>query len=216
MNRSSSELTSVTPIRVLIADDHPLVCDGLAAKLAAEPDIVVVARAHDGHRAVALCRSHRPDIALLDLRMPLLDGAEAALVISAESTTRIIMLTSYAGDEDIHRALSAGARAYLLKHAPSEHVVAAVRTVHRGGRYIPEDVSSRLLERFQTDELTSRELEVLRCIVAGQDNKSIAAQLAVTPGTVKGHISNILSKLRAADRTQAALSAIRRGLIRLE
>lgn len=204
-------------IRVLIADDHPLVREGLTAVLNRQPDMTVVAEACDGREAVALFRRHRPDVALMDLRMPNFGGVEATMLIRSEfPDSRIIVLTTYGGDEDIHRALSAGARAYLLKDASNDSLVAAIRSVHQGQRHLSAEVSMRLAQHFDANELTSREMEILTLIVRGYRNKKIGQTLGITEGTVKGHINNILGKLGVEDRTQAATEAIRRGLVYLD
>lgn len=208
---------SAHEIRVLIADDHPLVREGLTAVLNRQPDMQVVAEASDGREAVALFRRHRPDVALMDLRMPHFGGVEATTMIRSEfPDSRIIVLTTYGGDEDIHRALTAGARAYLLKDTSNENLITAIRSVHQGQRHLPADVSMRLAQHFDANELTAREREILALIVRGHRNKKIGALLGITEGTVKGHINNILGKLAVEDRTQAATEAIRRGLVYLE
>ena len=205
------------PIRVLIADDHFVVRMGLAAVIGTQPDITVVAEATNGKQAIELFREHRPDVTLMDLRMPEVDGLEAITAIRGEfPESRFIVLTTYDGDEDIYRALQAGARAYLLKDMLRDGLVEAIRAVHAGQRRIPAEVASRLAERMNRTELTARELEVLRLIVEGKSNKAIAAELSIAEGTVKIHINNILSKLGVSDRTQAATFALQRGIIHLD
>lgn len=205
------------PIRVLIADDHFVVRMGLAAVIGTQPDITVVAEATNGKQAIELFRQHRPDVTLMDLRMPEVDGLEAITAIRGEfPESRFIVLTTYDGDEDIYRALQAGARAYLLKDMLRDGLVEAIRAVHAGQRRIPAEVASRLAERMNRTELTARELEVLRLIVEGKSNKAIAAELSIAEGTVKIHINNILSKLGVSDRTQAATFALQRGIIHLD
>lgn len=204
-------------IRILIADDHPFFLDGLTANLEAEPDMKVVARAADGRQAVELSRQHAPDVILIDLRMPLMNGVEAIREIMADSpASRIIVLTTYDGDEDIHRALKAGAKSYLLKDVFREELLAAIREVHGGRRHIPAQVAGRLAERAFADELTEREREVLRLIAGGKSNREIGAALSIAEGTVKAHVNNILNKLNANDRTQAAMIALQRGLFRFD
>jgi two-component system, NarL family, response regulator len=205
------------PIRVLIADDHFVVRMGLAAVITTQPDMAVVAEAANGRQALEFFRRHRPDVTLMDLRMPEMDGIEAIITIRKEfPESRFIVLTTYDGDEDVHRALQAGARAYLLKDMLQDGLVEAIRAVHAGQRFIPAEVANRLAERMDRTELTSRELEVLRLIVEGRSNKEIAARLSIAEGTVKIHINNILSKLGVSDRTQAATFALKRGIIHLD
>lgn len=204
-------------IKILIADDHPFFVDGLAANVEAEPDMVVVARASDGREAVARAREQRPDVILMDLRMPLMNGVEAIREILREAPERrIIVLTTYDGDEDIHRALKAGAKAYLLKDVFREELLAAVRSVHSGKRHIPAHVAGRLAERMGAEELTDREVEVLRLVAAGRSNREIGEALSIAEGTVKAHVNNILNKMGANDRTHAAMLALQRGLFRFE
>jgi DNA-binding NarL/FixJ family response regulator len=204
-------------IRVLVADDHPIVREGLRAVIAMQEGLVVVAEARDGREAVELFRATRPDVALIDLRMPHCNGVEATSTIRREfPDSGIVVLTTYAGDEDVYSALRAGARAYLLKGCDVRELIAAIRIVHAGGRHIPPEVSALLAERFAANDLTAREREVLQLIVRGAKNRAIAAVFGVTEGTVKGHVNNILSKLGVADRTQAATVALQRGLAHLE
>lgn len=204
-------------IRVLIADDHFVVRMGLAAVIHTQTDMTVVAEAMTGKQAVDLFRQHRPDVTLMDLRMPEMDGIEAITAIRREfPDSRFIVLTTYDGDEDIYRALQAGARAYLLKDMLRDALVEAIRAVHAGQRRLPAEVANRLAERMNRTELTARELEVLRLIVAGKSNKEIAAALFIAEGTVKIHINNILSKLGVSDRTQAATFALQRGIVHLD
>jgi DNA-binding NarL/FixJ family response regulator len=210
-------MSKANPIRVLIADDHFVVRMGLAAVINTQPDMVVVAEAINGKQAIEFFRQHRPDITLMDLRMPEMGGIEAITAIRKEfPESRFIVLTTYDGDEDIYRALQAGARSYLLKDMLRDTLVDAIRAVHAGQRRIPPEVANRLAERMDRSELTPRELEVLRLIVEGKSNKEIAAELSVAEGTVKIHINNILSKLGVSDRTQAATFALQRGIIHME
>jgi two-component system NarL family response regulator len=204
-------------IRILIADDHPFFLDGLAANLEAEPDMKVVGRARDGREAVELSRQHAPDVVLIDLRMPVMNGVEAIReIVVCSPRSRIIVLTTYDGDEDIHRALKAGAKSYLLKDMFREELLAAIREVHDGRRHIPAQVAGRLAERAFADELTEREIEVLRLIAGGKSNREIGVSLSIAEGTVKAHVNNILNKLNANDRTQAAMIALQRGLFRFD
>lgn len=201
----------------MIVDDHFVVRMGLAAIIGAYPDLVVVAECSNGRQAIDLFRKHRPDVTLMDLRMPGLGGVEATREIRKEfPSSRIIVLTTYDGDEDIYRALQAGARAYLLKDLPGDELVEAIRAVHSGKTRIPPQVASRLAERLPRSELTAREIEVLELIVKGKANKEIGAALSITEGTVKVHVNNILGKLGVSDRTQAATTALQRGIIHLD
>ncbi len=207
----------MNPIRVLVADDHFVVRMGLRAVIDPEPDLEVVAEASTGRQAVQLFRQHRPDVTLMDLRMPIMDGVEATRAIRAESPgARIIVLTTYDGDEDIYRALSAGARAYLLKGMQGEEILDAIRAIHAGLRRIPPSIAARLAEWTPRSELTPRELEVLGLVVKGLSNRKIGDALSITEGTVKIHVNNILSKMGVADRTQAATTALRRGIIHMD
>jgi two-component system NarL family response regulator len=204
-------------IRILIADDHPIVRDGLNAVISDQPDMEVVAEAANGKEAVQLAQQYRPDVLLIDLRMPRLDGLEAINAIRADwPQARIIILTTYDGDEDIYRSLQAGAQAYLLKGTPRAELLDTIRAVHAGRKRIPPEVASKLAERIAASELTERELEVLELIVAGQSNKEIGVSLSITEGTVKAHVNSILSKLSVSDRTQAVTEALRRGIVHLD
>lgn len=210
-------MTSDNPIRILLAEDHAVVRDGLAAILNGEPSMTIVAEAEDGQRAVELYRLHRPNVTLMDLRMPRMEGVEAIVRIRADfPTARIIILTTFDGDEDIYRGLHAGAQGYLLKGCLTEELLDAIRTVHRGNKYVPHDVALKFSDRVNRVSLTNRELMVLQLLVKGKSNQALAQELAVSEGTVKFHISNILHKLDVEDRTQAAIVALKRGLARLE
>ena len=202
------------PIRVLIADDHPLVRQGVVAVVAAQSDMAVVGEAGDGREAVELFKKLRPDVALVDLGLPILDGIGVMEAIGAEFPgSRLIALTVYQGDEDIHRALQAGARAYLLKSAPSSQLVAAIRAVHAGLRKIPPELASRISDRGPGAGLTSREIEVLKLVAKGCTNVEIARELHITSGTAKWFVSSILSKLGVDDRTEAVTTALERGIL---
>jgi len=205
------------PIRVLCADDHPLIRKGIASILANEADALLVAEASNGREAVELFRKHKPDVVLLDLHMPELDGVAATKIILQEfPDARIIALTSYDGDQEIYRALDAGVRGYLLKEMVHTEVLRAIRRVHSGKRLIPSEVSERLSEHFPQIALTARETEVLGWVAEGLGNKEIADRLGTASGTVKNQIQTILGKLKASDRTQAVTIAIRRGILHVD
>ena len=204
-------------IRVLVADDHPVVRTGLAAVLVQQADLDLVAEAENGERAVALYREHRPDVCLMDLRMPVMDGVEAIRTIVTEfPAARILALTTYEGDADIRRALEAGARGYLLKDMLLTDVIRAVRAVHGGERVIPNAVAARLAEFPERSDLTERELEVLQLVARGLSNKDVARVIGRTDETVKIHLKNVFAKLDVADRTEAVTVALTRGLIHLD
>jgi DNA-binding NarL/FixJ family response regulator len=206
-----------SPIRVLCADDHPLIRKGIASILANEADTLLVAEASNGREAVEMFRQHKPDVVLLDLHMPDLDGVAATKIILQECPdARIIALTSYDGDQEIYRALDAGVRGYLLKEMVHTEVLRAIRRVHSGKRLIPSEVSERLSEHFPQIALTARETEVLGWVAEGLGNKEIADRLGTASGTVKNQIQTILGKLKAADRTQAVTIAIRRGILHVD
>jgi len=214
-NERSSNANGRT--RVLVVDDHPVVRTGLAAVLVQQPDLELVAEAENGARAVALYREHRPDVCLMDLRMPVMDGVEAIRTITAEfPDARILALTTYEGDADIRRALEAGARGYLLKDMLLTEVIGAVRAVHRGERVIPTAVAVRLAEFPERSELTEREVEVLQLVARGLSNKDVARAIGRTDETVKIHLKNTFAKLGVADRTEAVTVALSRGLIHLD
>jgi DNA-binding NarL/FixJ family response regulator len=210
-------LTHSTRIRVLIADDYPAVRAGLVAVLAQEPDLDIVGEAENGDQAVAIYRELRPDVVLMDLRMPLVDGVNAIRQITAEfPAARILALTTYEGDGDIKRALEAGARGYMLKDMLLSDVIAAVRAVQRGERVIPPAVAARLAEFNDQPDLTEREREVLTLAARGLSNKEIARAIGRTDETAKIHLKNIFTKLNVTDRTEAVTTAMARGLIRLD
>ena len=214
---SQESPSAENPIRCLVADDHAIVREGVAATIELYDEMRVVARAANGREAVALFREHRPDVTLMDLNMPEIGGVEAITAIRDEfPDARIIILTTYDGDEDIFRGLRAGAKAYLLKEGSVEQLVETIRAVHRGQVRIPQEVAAKLAQRMTSPELTPREMEVLRLIVAGNSNAEIGAALFITEATVKAHVNSILGKLDVSDRTQAVTTAIRRGLLRLD
>jgi DNA-binding NarL/FixJ family response regulator len=205
-----------TAIRVLIADDHPIVRAGLVSVLSQEKDIEVIGEAANGERAIALSRERSPDVVLMDLRMPEVDGIKAIAVIAREQPNiRILALTTYDGDADVRRALKAGARGYLLKDMLVMNLVAAVRAVYRGQRVMPTSVAARLAEFPFEPDLSDRELEVLGLIARGLGNKAIAATIGRSDETIKAHIKSIFAKLGVHDRTEAVTAALARGLLHL-
>ncbi|HEX4039687.1 MAG TPA: response regulator transcription factor [Acidobacteriaceae bacterium] len=209
--------TTADSIKILIVDDHAIVRQGFAALLSTVPGFAVVGEAADGEQAVEMFRKHRPDVTLMDLRLPKLNGVEAIAKIRGESPgARIIVLTTYDGDEDIYRAMQAGAKGYLLKGMDLKDLTEAVRTVHAGKSRIPSQVAEKLAERMSGATLTARELEVLQLIVAGKSNKDIGSALFISEATVKTHVNSLLGKMGVEDRTQAATTALQRGIVHLE
>lgn len=207
-------MNKTSPIRILVADDHFIVRMGLSAMVDTEPDMEIVAEASDGAEAIALFAKFNPDITLLDLRMPAVNGIEVAAAIRQKNPdARILMLSALNGDEDIHKALEAGVAGYVLKDATEENLIPAIRAVAAGERWIPQDVATRLSARGLFQELTARELQVLNKLIKGLANKQIAEALNISENTVKGFLKNILAKLHVADRTEAVAVAIQRGLI---
>jgi DNA-binding NarL/FixJ family response regulator len=204
-------------MKVMIVDDHPLMRVGIAAIINARADMTVVAQAGTGEQAVGLFQRHKPDITLMDLRLPgEMGGVEAIAAIRSKSPrARFIVVTTYDGDEDIHRALEAGAQGYVIKGMPYQTLVDALQRVHSGGRFLPPPVARALAQRLPDSDLSSRELEVLHLLVSGTSNKDIAHLLGITEATVKSHVSTILMRLDVEDRTQAVVAALQRGLVHL-
>jgi DNA-binding NarL/FixJ family response regulator len=203
-------------ITVLVIDDHPITRIGIAAIIAATPDMTVVAQAGTGEEAVELYEKHHPDITLMDLRLPGMSGVDAIRTIMARHRkARFVVLTTYEGDEDIHQALQAGARSYIIKGMPHEALISALHRVHAGGQFLPPPVTRALFSRIPNSDLSAREREVLDLLVRGKSNKEIAIDLGIAEATVKCHVSVILMRLNVTDRTQAVVTALRRGLAHL-
>jgi two-component system, NarL family, response regulator len=203
-------------IKVMVVDDHPLMRVGVAAIINARPNMTVVAQTGTGEEAVALFHEHKPDITLMDLRLPKMSGVDAILAIRGRyPESRFVVLTTYEGDEDIHRAFEAGAQGYVIKGMPYQTLIDALVRVHSGGRFLPPPVAHALESRMPDSELSPREREVLQLLVNGKSNKEIASELGITNATVKCHVSTILMRLNVSDRTQAVVAALQRGLVHL-
>lgn len=210
---------SSTPakIRILVVDDHPPMRMGLVALIKSQPGMEVVAEASDGEEAVEVYDDVRPDVVLMDLRMPGMGGVEAILAIRKKhADARVIVLSTYDLDEDIHRALQSGAKSYLLKDMPIEEITATIRSVRAGEALLPRSVAERLTERGQREQLTERERDVLDSLIKGRSNKEIASTLCISEDTVKSHLKTLFAKLRVRDRTGAAVEAIRHGIVHLK
>ncbi len=204
-------------LKVMLVDDHYLVRMGLASVIAVEPDMAVCAEASSGEQAQALFRTHRPDVTLMDLRLPGMSGAETIHAIRGEfPDARFVMLSTYVCDEEVYGALQAGAMAYLVKSVQRDELITAIRKAAAGQRHIPPEVAARLADRVARSQLSAREIEVLRLLVTGRRNREIASALEITEGTVKLHVSSILSKLGADDRTEAVTVALQRGIVQLD
>jgi DNA-binding NarL/FixJ family response regulator len=203
-------------LRVLVVDDHPIMRFGIATIVNSTPDMETVAQVGSGEEAIEFYEEHLPDITLMDLQLPGMSGVDAIrAIIARHPDARFVVLTTYEGDEDIHQALEAGARSYIIKGMPHDALVSALRRVHSGGRFLPPPVSRALSSRTPNSDLSSREREVLKLIVKGMNNKEIAGELGITEATVKCHVGVILSRLNVSDRTQAAIAALQRGLVHL-
>lgn len=212
----SDESKAPAKIRVFSVDDHPLLREGLEAVINNEPDMVLIAQAANGREAIQRFREHRPDVTLMDLRLPDMSGIDTMIVIRSEfPDARIVMLTTFEGDVEIQRALAAGARGYVLKNMPPKELAEAVRQVHAGRKRIPPDVAAQLAEHMGDEALTERERDVLRHVAGGNRNRDIGERLSISEETVKVHMKHIMEKLGASDRTQAVAIAVRRGIIQL-
>lgn len=206
-----------TPIRVLVVDDHPSMRMGLVSLINNQPGMDVIAEASDGEEAIEVFDDVLPDVVLMDLRMPEMGGVEAILLIRKKHPdARVIVLSTYDWDEDIHRALQSGAASYLLKDMPIEEIASTVKSVFKGENSLPGSVAKRLEERAERDQLTERERDVLKSLIKGRSNKEIACSLCISEETVKSHLKTLFSKLRVRDRTEAAIAAIRHGIVHLE
>ncbi len=209
-------MSAASQIRVFSVDDHPLLHEGLATIIKNQADLLLVAEASNGREAIQRFREHKPDVTLMDLRLPDMSGIDAMISIRSEfPEARVIILTTFAGDVEIQRALEAGARAYMLKSMPPKELVEVIRQVHAGKKKIPPEIAAHLAEHYSDEALTNREIEVLRQIAGGNRNRDIADKLFITEETVKVHIKHIMEKLGASDRTQAVAIGVRRGIIQL-
>jgi len=209
-------MSATVRIRVLSVDDHPLMHEGVATVIRNQPDMVLVAQSSNGRDAIQRFREHTPDVTLMDLRLPDMSGIDAMIAIHAEfPEARVIILTTFAGDVEIQRALAAGARAYVLKSTPPKELVEVIRQVHGGKKRIPPEIAAHLAEHYSDEALTVREIEVLQQIAGGNRNRDIAEKLFITEETVKVHVKHIMEKLGASDRTQAVAIGVRRGFIQL-
>jgi len=209
-------MSMITPIRIVTVDDHPMLREGIAAVLASEADMVLVGEASNGREGIEQFRAHRPDVTLMDLQMPVMNGTDAIIAIRKEfPDARIIVLTTYSGDVQAVRAFEAGAVGYLLKNLVRKELVETIRSVHSGKKRIPPEIALGIAEHHADDALTEREIEVLKHVAAGNANKMVAYNLDLSEETIKAHMKNILSKLGAKDRTHAVTIALKRGIIEI-
>ena len=214
--KGKAGMSEQSRIRILSVDDHPLLREGIAAVINSQPDMLMVSQASSGREGIQHYREHRPDVTLMDLRLPDLSGIDAMIAIRSEfPEARVLMLTTFEGDVEIQRALEAGARGYLLKSMPPNELVQVIRQVHSGRKRVPPEVAAKLAEHMSDEDLTPREVEVLREVSSGSRNREIAQSLNISEETVKVHVKHIMEKLGAKDRTQAITIAVRRGIIEL-
>src|ERR1700733_3349620 len=206
--------SNTKPIRILIVDDHPVVCSGLTSMLSAHPEFQVVGSVPSGEEALSFLPQSHPDVLLLDLRMPGMDGISVLHALAKlNSAPRVIVLTSFEKDEDIYRAIRAGAQGYLLKDSTEAEMTSALQIVHNGKRYIPRHIAARLADRMMRSDLTGRELQILNCLSLGHTNKEIAKNLKISENTVRHHVTSIMEKLQVSDRTEAVATALRTGVL---
>jgi DNA-binding NarL/FixJ family response regulator len=211
------KLKKISSIRVMLVDDHPAFRKGMAALITSEPGLEVVAQTGDGSEALELYRAKKPDVVLMDLRLPGMGGVEAILAIRKEfPEARVIVLTTFDTDEDIYRAMQSGAKSFLLKDTPEDELAATIRAVHAGEKVLAEKMAKRLADRQQRANLSEREMDVLQFLIKGRSNKEIASSLFVSEDTVKAHLKTLFAKLHVQDRTEAAISAIRQGIVHLD
>ena len=209
-------MTESPRIRILAVDDHPLLAEGIATVIRNQPDMMLAAQAFNGREAIAAFRTHRPDVVLMDLRLPDMSGIDATIAIRNDfPNARVIILTTFCGDVEVQRAMAAGARSYMLKSMPPKQLVEVIRQVHAGRKRVPLEVAEQIAEHMGGESLTTREIDVLKHVAEGKRNREIATHLFISEDTVKGHVRHIMEKLSAQDRTQAVAIALRRGIMQL-